>query len=109
MRHAALHHVERAIQPDADSVGGQQLPVGWRDKSTSAQRQHRGPSSFDGAYIPAKHFAFDAAELRFTASGKDFRDAHPLGGCDFIVAVDETPPEAFRKLASDGGLARPHK
>ena len=98
LRDAALDDFEGAVQPDADAVVGQQLPILRNGESAAAEREDRGTAAFDPAHVLAQNVAFDLAEVGFAARRKQVGDRDFFGGLDLFVGIEIAPAQPVGQM-----------
>lgn len=86
-------------------VAGQQFAIGWLQKSSSTQRQHRGTPQ---ARKEIKVMVFNGAEATF-ATGRKQLGNRAMGSRDLDIQVDEWAGKLKREEPSNGAFPRPHE
>lgn len=107
--HPARYDFEGAIEPDGETVIGEQIAIFGFGEDTTAQGDNGGVALLDPVDVLANDAGLDAAELRLAADSKELGNGSLFGGFDLFVGVEEAPAEAVREVAADGGFAGRHE
>jgi hypothetical protein len=107
--YATLQVLKGAIEPDGDTVVGDQIDIGFALEGTSTKCDDVGAASGDVLDPFAENFGFDVAELGFAAGFKDLRNADTFAALYFLIQIYEGPAQVFGKGMTYGGFSASHK